>query len=57
LGSIAVLLICHAALTAWDDNYIDEHTKDGYWPAKPIDWNPTSGEQEAAGKHAGEENP
>jgi hypothetical protein len=39
VASIAVLLICHFVLTEVDENYIDEHMKDGYWPTKPIDWN------------------
>lgn len=34
-ASIAVLLICHFALTSLDENYINEHMKDGYWPQKP----------------------
>jgi hypothetical protein len=56
LGSIAVLLICHTALMAWDDKYFSENRKDRYWPSKPMDWNPTSTGQEAARKHAGEDN-
>jgi hypothetical protein len=55
LGSIAFLLICHAALMAWDDKYFGEGSKDGYWPSKPMDWNPTPTGQEAARKHAGED--
>jgi hypothetical protein len=56
LGSIIVLLICHAALMAWDAKYFGEHSKDSYWPSKPTDWNPTSTGQQAARKQAGEEN-
>jgi hypothetical protein len=56
LGSIAILLICHAVLMAWDAKYFDENSKDGYWPSKPMDWNPTSAGEEAARKQAGEEN-
>lgn len=37
VGSIVVFLICHSVLSR-DENYIDEHIKDGYWPPKPIDW-------------------
>jgi hypothetical protein len=55
LGSIAVLLICHAALMAWDDKYFSANSKDGYWPPKPMDWNPTPTGQEAAREHAGED--
>jgi len=39
-GSIVVFLICHSLLTNLDENYIDEHIKNGYWPPKPIDWSP-----------------
>lgn len=56
LGSMAVLLICHAALMAWDAKYFGENSKDGYWPSKPMDWNPPSTGQEAAGKEAGKDN-
>ena len=42
LGSIAVLLICHAALITWDDKYFGANSKDGCWPPKPTDWNPNS---------------
>jgi hypothetical protein len=40
VGSIVVLLICHFVLSDLDENYIDEHMKDGYWPTGPIDWSP-----------------
>jgi hypothetical protein len=35
-GSIAVLLICHFALSSMDEAYANKHA--GYWP-KPLDWN------------------
>jgi len=37
--SIVVLLICFAALSKWDDDFINEHVKQGYWP-EPLDWSP-----------------
>jgi hypothetical protein len=40
IGSAVVFLICHAVLSNLDDNYFDENAKDGYWPAKPVDWGP-----------------
>ena len=40
VGSIVVFLICHSVLSNLDENYIDEHIKNGYWPPKPIDWSP-----------------
>ena len=40
VGSIVVFLICHTVLSNLDENYIDEHLKSGYWPPKPIDWDP-----------------
>jgi hypothetical protein len=56
VASIFVLLICHFSLSNLDDAYLDEH-KDGYWPPKPIDWNPlpagkkNASENGAAVKH------
>jgi hypothetical protein len=38
VASIVLFLICHSVLSNLDDNYIDKHLKDGYWPPKPIDW-------------------
>jgi hypothetical protein len=38
VGSIAVFLICHSLLTNLDEEYVDEHMKNGYWPPKPVDW-------------------
>jgi hypothetical protein len=55
LGSIAVLVICHRALMAWNDKYFGANSKDGYWPSKPMG-NPTPTGQEAVRKHAGEDN-
>jgi hypothetical protein len=40
VGSIVVFLICHTVLSNLDENYVDEHLKNGYWPPKPIDWGP-----------------
>jgi hypothetical protein len=40
VGSIVVFLICHTVLSNLDENYIDGHLKNGYWPPKPIDWGP-----------------
>jgi hypothetical protein len=37
--SIAVLLICHFALTSMDETYANQNV--GYWP-KPLDWNARS---------------
>jgi hypothetical protein len=56
LGSVAVLLICHATLMAWDDKHFGANSKHGYWPPKPMDWNPAPTGQEVARKHAGEDN-
>ena len=39
VGAVVVLLICHFVRAKFDDTCIDEHMKDGYWPAKPMDWN------------------
>jgi len=50
MGSIVVLLICHFVRTVLDDNYIDEHMKDGYWPPKPMDWNPLPERHDAVEK-------
>ena len=38
VASIVLFLICHAVLSNLDDDYIEKHLKDGYWPPKPIDW-------------------
>src|SRR6266851_26510 len=40
VGSVVVFLICHSVLSNLDENYIDEHIKNVYWPPKPIDWSP-----------------
>ena len=48
--SIVVFLICHSVLTNLDETYIDEHMKNGYWPPKPIDWNPLSDNHVASEK-------
>ncbi len=40
MGSVIVLLLCHFVLANLDDDYIAEHMKDGYWPSKPVNWNP-----------------
>jgi len=40
-ASIIVLLICFAVLSRWDDDFINEHVKQGYWP-KPLDWSSPS---------------
>jgi hypothetical protein len=40
-ASVALALICYAALTNLDATHIEEYGKDGYWP-KPLDWNPPS---------------
>jgi hypothetical protein len=37
VASIAVLLICHFALTNLDQTYAEKHGSTGYWP-KPLDW-------------------
>jgi hypothetical protein len=30
--------LCAAALAYLDDDFLKKHSKDGYWPSKPIDW-------------------
>jgi hypothetical protein len=50
VASIVVLLTCHFSLSNLDDTYLDKHMKDGYWPPKPIDWNPLPGENNASEK-------
>jgi len=37
-ASVALALICYAALTNLDATHIEKYGKDGYWP-KPLDWN------------------
>jgi len=37
IASIAVLLVCHFALTSLDQTYAAKHDSTGYWP-KPIGW-------------------
>jgi hypothetical protein len=49
--SIVVLLICVAVLGNLDDNFISKHIKEGYWPSKPIDWNPHPDNHTAGKKH------
>ena len=39
VASIAVLLICHFALTSMDEAYANKNA--GYWP-KPLDWSAPS---------------
>jgi hypothetical protein len=39
VASIAVMLICHFALTSMDEAYANKHA--GYWP-KPLDWTGSS---------------
>ncbi len=50
MGSIVVLLVCHFVLVNLDDNYIDEHVKNGYWPEGPMDWSSPSDRHKAAEK-------
>jgi hypothetical protein len=50
VGSILVFVICHSVLTNLDENYIDEHMKNGYWPPKPIDWSPLPDRPDASEK-------
>jgi len=40
-ASVAIALICYAALTSLDATHIEEYGKDGYWP-KPLDWSAPS---------------
>ena len=51
VGSAVVFLVCHGVLSNLDDNYIDENMKDGYWPAKPVDWNPLHQGYDDGAKH------
>jgi hypothetical protein len=37
-ASIVVGLLCIAALSYLDDDFLKEHMNEGYWPSKPIDW-------------------
>src|SRR5438477_9187867 len=37
-ASIVVGFLCLAALSYLDDDFLKEHTNEGYWPSKPIDW-------------------
>jgi hypothetical protein len=37
-ASVALALICYAALKNLDATHVEEYGKDGYWP-KPLDWN------------------
>ena len=48
-GSIVLLLICYAVLSKWDDDFINEHVKQGYWP-EPLDWSPRSANANAGKK-------
>ena len=56
VGSIVVFLICHSVLINLDENYIDEHMKDGYWPPKPTDWSPLPGHDASEKRKDGHEN-
>jgi len=38
-GSIAIVSFCLLLLYELDDGYVSK-MKGGYWPAKPMDWNP-----------------
>ena len=51
VGSVVVFLICHSVLSNLDENYIDEHIKNGYWPPKPFDWSPRPDRHVAREKH------
>jgi hypothetical protein len=51
VGSIVVFLICHSVLTNLDEDYLDEHTKNGYWPPKPVDWSALPDGHVASEKH------
>ena len=44
VASIAVLLICHSALTSMDETYANKDA--GYWP-KPLDWSAPSKSDES----------
>ena len=41
VGSAVIALLCYSVLTHLDSSNIDEYTKDGYWPANPMDRGPT----------------
>lgn len=36
--SIVVGLLCLAALSYLDDDFLKEHMNKGFWPSKPLDW-------------------
>lgn len=40
-ASVALALICYAALTNLDATHVEDYGGDGYWP-KPLDWSPSS---------------
>jgi hypothetical protein len=37
-ASIVVGLLCLAALSHLDDDFLKEHMNKGYWPSRPVDW-------------------
>src|SRR5262245_27936485 len=39
-ASIVVGGLCLVALNYLDDDFFKDHKNEGYWPSKPIDWDP-----------------